>query len=133
MKVEMGKKYTSNGNAIRILCVDRPYSKYPVVGVRDDGCIMYFTEDGYYTHCDDDDDDSCEYYNKYNLIEVWEPQEGEWCWFFDEGSNHANIRKYSRMRGGCFISTDGLAWEHCSKFIGELPNHLKNIKNGETK
>jgi hypothetical protein len=123
MKVEMGKKYTSNGKKVRILCVDRPYSyEYPVVGMLNNGSIEYFKENGE-SFID----------SRYNLIEVWQPQAGEWCWFWDDvaASMAIHLRMYLGMKGMLFKSIDGLSWDNCAKFIGELPEHLKNTKNGE--
>jgi hypothetical protein len=118
MKIEMGKKYTSNGEPIRILCTDRNLKDYPVIGLGDDGFVMYFTENGSYT-----------YGEEYDLIEVWEPQEGEWCWFWDNNSEYvAHLSKYSDIKGKFFNSYDGCAWDNCAKFMGELPEHLKGKK-----
>jgi hypothetical protein len=46
MKIEMDKRYTYNGEPIRILCVDRPNTGYPVVAMQSDGVFLYFTEEG---------------------------------------------------------------------------------------
>jgi hypothetical protein len=119
MKIEMGKKYTSNGEPIRILCTDRNLKDYPVIGLGDDGFVMYFTENGSYT-----------YGEEYDLIEVWEPQEGEWCWFWDH-KNPSTITVSSFVRVteyGKFKSNTGNVWNYCAKFIGELPEHLKVVK-----
>jgi hypothetical protein len=78
MIVEMGKKYTSNGKPIRILCVDRPDPIFTVVGMNDKGIIFYFTKDGRV----------CLSGPTYDLVEVWEPKEGELCIFFD--NKHKN-------------------------------------------
>lgn len=113
----MGVKYISNGKPIRILCTDRPNADYPVVGMCNGGFIMYFTEEG-----------KGSYGEEYNLVEVWEPQEGEWCWFWDNSSRHpvTHLRVYSGKTDNFFRSADGCAWENCGKFTGELPEHLKD-------
>lgn len=120
MKISMNKKYTSGGDPIRILCVDRNHGRYPVIGLLDNGYTMYFEENGRYVYSDE------LYGNAYDLVEVWEPSVNEWCWFWDEGSHNAHLRKYSNMKGRHFISTDNCYWDHCSKFIGELPGHLSD-------
>jgi hypothetical protein len=117
MKVEMGKKYTSGGRPVCILSVDRNDISYPIIGMRNDGSMFYFKEDG-----------SCAFGEWYNLVEVWEPTVGEWCLFWDETAKyHANLRRYSGMHGVSFKTIDGLSWTHCAKFNGELPEHLKGL------
>jgi hypothetical protein len=116
MKVEMGKKYTSNGESIRILCNDRNSIHYPVIGLRDDGYLSYFKENG-----------EASAGPNHNLVEVWEPQVGEWCWFWDNTSkDNTYLNKYSEMEGKLFVSTNKCAWDNCAKFTGELPEHLKD-------
>jgi hypothetical protein len=117
MKIELGKKYTSNGQPIRILCTDREdASGYNVVGVSSDGGIKCFRSNG-----------DCSLDSKYDLQEVWVPSEGEWCWFWDNDEPaYSALDKFKRM-GPCdlFQSTNCSTWKHCSKFTSELPEHLK--------
>jgi hypothetical protein len=128
MKIEMGKKYTSNGQQVRILCVDRPCNVYPVVAMYDNGVINYFTEDGIISKI-------CiimnpnEDLDKYNLVEVWEPTENEWCLFWDvRESKAAVLAKFVGMtQSGLFKDYDWSDWKYCIKFTGELPEHLKEI------
>jgi hypothetical protein len=118
MKVEMGKKYTSNGQPFRILCIDRNDICYPVVGMRNDGSISYFKEDG-----------SCAFGEEYNLVEVWQPQEGEWCLFWDKNeSKNAVLAKFIGMtESGLFKGCGYSSWKYCAKFTGELPEYLKGL------
>jgi hypothetical protein len=116
MKIEMSKKYTSNSESIRIICIDRP-GEYPIIGMmektRD---IHFFKENGEHTT-----------FRKYNLIELWEPQVGEWCLFWDyTEQSHVYLDRFDRVDGfGSFLSNAGVYWIHCAKFSGELPEHLK--------
>jgi hypothetical protein len=80
----------------------------------DDGSVMYFTENGSYL-----------YGEKYNLIEVWEPQEGEWCWNDYSLCVSSHVSMYSGMNGVFFESADGLSWDNCAKYTEKLPEHLK--------
>jgi hypothetical protein len=128
MKIEMGKKYTSNGELVRILCVDSPDPIYPVVAVRNDGKVLCFKEDGAisYRYMA-----LGENFDKWKLIEVWEPQPNEWCWFWDDKErDNTHLRRYSGMpsKRECefFKSMDGVSWKYCAKFTGELPEHLKD-------
>jgi hypothetical protein len=115
MKIEMNSKYTSNGEPIRILCTDKP-EWYPVVGmIEKTGDILYFTENG-----------ENSVFSNLNLVEVWKPQEGEWCWVWDYKTDYAILAKFiaiGKLRD-FFVCTNG-NWKYCAKFIGELPEHLK--------
>jgi hypothetical protein len=123
MKVEMGKKYTSNGKKVRILCVDRPDSVYTVVAMREDGAVSHFKKDGTSINGK---------WDSYNLIEVWEPTVGEWCWFWDDNNYNTILAKFELIHNDKgFKCNAGGYWQHCVKFTGELPEHLKNINNGE--
>jgi endonuclease YncB( thermonuclease family) len=120
MKVEMGKKYTCNGESIRILCIDKP-GEYPVVGMMEEnGDIYYFTENGESIRC-----------RSMNLVEVWEPQEGEWCWFWDSKSSKTIIVSCFVRETDCgkFQCKNGTSWNYCAKFNGELPEHLKGLED----
>jgi hypothetical protein len=120
MKIEIGKKYTSNGKNLRIVCIDRKdILGYKVVGIFDNGDIKCFRSNG---------DSALD--SKYDLQEVWQPQYGEWCLFWDDISKDMaiHLRIYSCMKDMLFKSADGLSWENCTKFIGELPEHLKGLK-----
>jgi hypothetical protein len=113
--VEMGKKYTSDGRPIRILCNDRP-SGDSVIGLYENGNLGYFTGTGYSLvgEC-------------YNLVEVWEPQRGEWCLFCNELKPHKTILdQFAEMTDqGEFQTPDNLSWKYCDKFTGTLPENLK--------
>jgi hypothetical protein len=117
MKIEMGKKYTSNGDSVRILCTDRPNDNgYTVVGLFENGMIGYFTEDGESTTTD-----------RRNLVEVWEPQRGEWCLFTDSSFNGAMLMQFlvCTIYGRFHAMGSYRSFDHCYKFDGILPEHLK--------
>jgi hypothetical protein len=118
MKVEMGKKYTSGGKPVRILCTDRRSETYPIVGMCNNLDIVYFTEDG-----------RCITGEAYDLIEQWEPTLNEWCLFWDdEKPNHAVLAQFIKMYfNETFYCNRGSAWKYCAKFTGELPEHFKGL------
>jgi hypothetical protein len=123
MKIEMGKKYTSDGKNLRVVCIDREDKLgYNVVGVFDNGDIKCFKSNG----------DGV--FAKYNLQEAWQPQEGEWCWFWDdEDYNYFVLAKFAKMtESGRFYNNGWNDWTHCVKFNGDFSEHMKLI-NGEIK
>lgn len=48
MKIELGKRYISDGSEGVVISTTRNDSVYPVVFLRDDGTIMCFKSDGQY-------------------------------------------------------------------------------------
>jgi hypothetical protein len=128
MNISLDKKYKSNGRLINILCVDRPHSIFPVVGMDDDGTIYYFEKDGKVSESSVVLK-SGEVLDDYNLVEVCEIKENEWCWFWDtEEYGSVVLSKFDKMcSNGKFQSKSGTCWKYCSKFNGELPEHFKEI------
>jgi hypothetical protein len=127
MKIEIGKKYTSNGQPIRILCTDRCLStgrydaaRYQVIGLFETGNVQYFKENGESSSG-----------SKFNLVEMWEPQEGEWCLFWDdEKSDHFVLARFLQItQTGNFCSYRHGIWKHCTKFDGTFPIHLKSLED----
>jgi hypothetical protein len=122
MKVSINKKYTSGGRPIRILCTDREATDYPVVGIFENNDVLFFKENG-----ENIDEDT------WDLIEVWEPKLGEWCWFWNNNTEtddtSENIRAhgsiYSGMNDTHFKSIDDCIWDNCVKYASMLPEHLK--------
>jgi hypothetical protein len=117
MKISMDKKYTCGGEPIRILCIDGNDSLYPVIGLRDDGTILKFREDGKCTP-------------EYNLVEVWEPQVGEWCLFTNETLIGAWLLQFLDNDDGRFHALGvSDSFDNCYKFAGTIPEYLKgNLK-----
>ena len=60
--------------------------------------------------------------------EKWQPKPGEWCWFWDDIKAETVLRRFSLMNGNRFQCNLGLKWQNCAPFIGELPEHLKEVK-----
>jgi hypothetical protein len=121
VKIEMGKKYTSNGKNLRIVCIDREdILGYKVVGIFDNGDIKCFRYNG---------DSALD--SKYDLQEVWEPQVDEWCWFWDnEEPRIAVLAKFIRtFKSYLFQSNNYSTWDNCAKFDGTIPEHLRLLED----
>ena len=64
-------------------------------------------------------------------FELWQPKEGEWCWFWNytdtpnfmmfNGITEDNLYNGITCIGGCDIEFD-----YCEPFIGELPSFIKD-------
>jgi hypothetical protein len=110
----MDKKYTSNGQAVRILCIDRK-NDLSVVGMLTNSKICYFSDNGHSLAGE------C-----YNLVEAWEPQRGEWCLFYNILQPHIILDQFVEMTDqGEFKTPVNLSWKYCYKFTGILPEHLQ--------
>ena len=66
--------------------------------------------------------------------ELWEPQEGEWCWFWTnkegEWRNVPILCRFESLTDGWYAvkEFDRLWFQNCEPFIGELPTQLKDNK-----
>lgn len=59
--------------------------------------------------------------------ELWTPEPGEWCWFWDEHYTSAILAKFENISNGLFLEHHGNEFEYCEPFIGELPSNLKDL------
>jgi hypothetical protein len=63
------------------------------------------------------------------ILPKWQPKPGEWCWFWDEGTNGVLLAKFTNItEGKLYRSHGGSVWKYCAPFIGELPEHLKEVE-----
>ena len=60
-------------------------------------------------------------------LELWEPKEGEWCWFTMSDGSKPLFGQFSGMY------KDKFTWDNryyfsdaCEPFIGELPSYIKD-------
>lgn len=66
-----------------------------------------------------------------NNCKSWQPQPGEWCWFWDHEDSLIVLQKFVRHDvKNTFRATDLAGFEfnylYCEPFIGELPSSLKD-------
>jgi hypothetical protein len=95
MIVNMTSKYTSNGQAVRILCIDKTGNGFPVVACEmGNGGIASYTSDGKVNLSGRE--------SKNDLVEVCEFEKGQRVLVWDEGK----ATKYRRY----FICRDGLGY-----------------------
>lgn len=58
------------------------------------------------------------YSTEYTDLKLWQPKEGEWCWFYS-----SNIEKWYLTKWENSESQIASLWhKNCKPFIGELPN-----------
>ena len=81
------------------------------------------------------------------VVELWQPKEGEWCWFFTDKMQLDNVgilRKFTQMESdiedndmfGCEPTVSDkeefesikVFYKYCEPFIGQLPIFLKENK-----
>lgn len=65
-----------------------------------------------------------------NEIELWQPKEGEWCWFYDDTEGtpiFGRFYKQDKDFGNCCYPQHQInsPYSYCEPFIGELPSFLK--------
>jgi len=65
---------------------------------------------------------------KRELIELWEPKPGEWCWFWDEEGQKPTLNKLEVLSRSNprYITRCDLEWVYCEPFIGTLPTNIKD-------
>lgn len=56
-------------------------------------------------------------FSESDLVEVWEPQEGELCYFWDDECDYMVVATFKNAHG----------YDHFSKFKGELPEAFKGL------
>ena len=71
------------------------------------------------------------YSTEYTDLKLWQPQKGEWCWFWNGYSKYTltlgRLAEYSEEEK-LYFSYNGvvyMSYEYCEPFIGELPSFLK--------
>jgi len=75
------------------------------------------------------------YKSNYDLVEVWEPQEGELVYVWNTNTAYPNIRRFAQMndRGTLYLCVDMqakngyLGYKYCAPFDGTLPKELQCI------
>mgnify|MGYP006935354423 CR=1 FL=1 len=66
-------------------------------------------------------------------FKLWQPQDGEWCWFWDKDTPFPERpfidRHCGDYCGESYISETKFSgnsyWTNCEPFIGEIPNFIK--------
>ena len=62
-----------------------------------------------------------------NEIELWQPKEGEWCWFWDTITPHRpTLRQFGKYEEDYFTDTEHNPFTSCEPFFGELPSFLRS-------
>lgn len=90
--------------------------------------VLYDGEWDYY-----DDEPS---YSLSEYCKPWEPQKGEWCWFWDINSYNEvqNLapRQFETMFGHMFLAKGAIrGYTNCEPFFGELPTPLSKKEEND--
>ena len=60
-------------------------------------------------------------------LELWQPQLGEWCWFWNSG-NFPELRQFKRILiSNKYQSYQTFTYDYCEPFLGKLPTTLKGL------
>ena len=71
--------------------------------------------------------DNCK--GNYGDWELWKPEVGEWCWFWNKGSSEPSLGQFKEeINGKYYVKRKIYAFDFCEPFIGELPSFLKENK-----
>ena len=61
-------------------------------------------------------------------LELWQPQLGEWCWFWDSDNFPPRLRQFKRLTlSNKYESYQGLVYFYCEPFLGQLPTTLTGL------
>lgn len=62
------------------------------------------------------------------MFELWEPKEGEWCWFWNKGATKPTIGQFENKhtKSTYNMKNSMYFYDYCEPFIGTLPSFLKN-------
>jgi hypothetical protein len=61
------------------------------------------------------------------VLPKWRPKPGEWCWFWAEPCTITFLAQFTEQDN--FQTKGGTTWENCAPFVGELPEHLKEVNS----
>ena len=65
-----------------------------------------------------------------NDLELWQPQLGEWCWFWDSDNFPPKLRQFKRLilsNKYKYESCQKFTYDYCEPFLGKLPTTLKGL------
>ena len=114
--IDTSKRYTYNDNPVRIYADGSDTAQDYIHGA-------YLMDAGW----------SVTTFRQSDLVEVWEPKEGEivWCWNADD--KMPNIRYFDKCTGSVFwmkdlcLRSDFYGFHHVAPFKGELPEAFKGL------
>ena len=112
--IDTSKKYTYNGKPVRIYAdgSDTDCSNIHGAWLSSDGKWML------------------EEFGESDLVEVWEPKEGELCYFWSDRYNNLIVSKYFRFHKEerkQYETPEGTQYQYCAPFKGELPEAFKGL------
>ena len=70
------------------------------------------------------------YFKDCNTLYSWQPQPGEWCWFWNDDSTLVLAQFAHGLSNGAKFTSKNLMYQHCEPFIGQLPSILQSQPKG---
>lgn len=70
------------------------------------------------------------YFKDCNTLHLWQPQPGEWCWFWNDNNTLVLAQFAHGLSNGAKFTSKNLMYQHCEPFIGQLPSILQSQPKG---
>lgn len=70
------------------------------------------------------------YFKDCNTLHLWQPQPGEWCWFWNDNNTLVLAQFAHGLSNGAKFTSKNLMYQHCEPFIGQLPSILQSQSKG---
>lgn len=110
--IDMNKQYTYNNKPARIYAA----------GI---DCSLGLIHGAYQN--DEDGTWYCKAFKESDLVKVWNPVEGELCYFWDKYSRVILIDKFMCMSANKYTDSESVSWDSCASFNGTLPKEFKGL------
>lgn len=70
------------------------------------------------------------YSAEYTDFKPWQPQPGEWCWFWNDDNTLVLSQFAHGLSNGAKFTSKNLMYQYCEPFIGQLPPILQPQSKG---
>ena len=125
MKWKVGQQVYCLQNGEGVIIDTKNDGPYPI-RVKFNGCESTYTELGKLVV---NNENPMLYPSKPEIIvPKWQPQPGEWCWFWMKEFECAYLKRFEKMENGRYMTNKNDSYLNCAPFNGELPEHLKEVQ-----